>query len=415
VLVATLYAFSSLAADNEITALKASGINLNRLLGPLVLAAALFGGGMVWFNDYLLPETNHQLKLLLLAVQQKTPTLQLKEQTINPIRARGSSRAQYYIQAARIRSATNELEDVVIYDLGDPRRVRTIYADRGEMGFNAARTDLFLTLDQGWINQIEGNNPERFVRTFFDEYQVRIRGIGNELSRADSSNLRSDREMSLGMLREEAQAARTEIDSLRAEMSEITTSVIERVVAGPAEGSDGIADSGRRRLRIGDRSYYAGGDSLYDELARSTFVDVNSLEGRARSLERRANIHLVEYHKKYAISWAVIVFVLIGAPVAVRFPRGGVGLVIAASIGIFAIYYAGLIGGESLADEGTIPPWAAMWLPNLIFFLLAVWGLARIGREAATMRGGGWDDMWHSIKGLFARPFRRLRSAGDAA
>ncbi|NIP80328.1 MAG: LptF/LptG family permease, partial [Gemmatimonadetes bacterium] len=56
VLVATLFAFSRLAADNEITALKASGVNLNRLLVPLLLVATLFAGGMLWFNDYLLPE-----------------------------------------------------------------------------------------------------------------------------------------------------------------------------------------------------------------------------------------------------------------------------------------------------------------------------------------------------------------------
>ena len=63
-----------------------------------------------------------------------------------------------------------------------------------------------------------------------------------------------------------------------------------------------------------------------------------------------------------AISWAVIVFILLGAPVAVRFPRGGVGLTIAASIAIFSVYYAGLIGGENLADERNVSPWLTMWI-----------------------------------------------------
>ena len=415
VLVATLYAFTSLAADNEITALKASGINLNRLLTPLLVVAALFAGGMVWFNDYLLPETNHALKILLLDIQRKAPTLQLKEQTLNPIRTGGQSSASYYLQAAEIRSATNELEDVVIYDLSEPRRARTIYADSGQLAFNQAQTDLFLTLSDGWINQIDDQNPERFVRSFFDRYQIQIRGVGNELTRSDSAGgYRSDREMSLAMLREEAVQARAEQDSLEAELAAIGLGVVDRALQGPY-GDVGPSDSPIRRLPFSERSYPTAGDSVYDELTRRAYVDVSTLQGRAQSLDRRANTHLVEYHKKWAISWAAIIFVLIGAPIAVRFPRGGVGLVIAGSIGIFAVYYAGLIGGESLADEDAVAPWVAMWAPNILFLFVALWGLARIGKEAATNRGGGWDDLWHSIKGLFKRSERGLQGSEEAA
>jgi lipopolysaccharide export system permease protein len=412
VLVATLYAFSSLAADNEITALKASGVNLTRLLLPLLLMATLFGGGMVWFNDYLLPETNHVLKLRLLDIQRKTPTLQLKEQAINPIRTGGSSRAQYYLQAAEIRGGTNELQDIVIYDLSEPDRARTIYADSGVMAFNQTQTDLFLTLNDGWVNQIDNDNPERFVRSFFNQYRIQIRGVGNELTRTDSSSNRSDREMSLAMLKDVAVQAQAELDTVRAEVHATALDALDEILAGPRAVS---TDRPGQRVRIETRRYPAGGDSVYDEVARRTSADMSSLAGRARSLERRTNVYMVEYHKKYAISWAVIVFVLLGAPLAVRFPRGGVGLVIAASIGIFAVYYAGLIGGESLADEATVPPWIAMWAPNVIFFFVALWGLSRIGKEAATNRGGGWDDMWHSLKGTFGRPIRRLRGAGEAS
>src|SRR5690606_21940757 len=58
VLVAVLYVFSQLTADNEITALKASGVSLVRLLTPLLIIAAVLAGGMVWFNDRVLPEAN---------------------------------------------------------------------------------------------------------------------------------------------------------------------------------------------------------------------------------------------------------------------------------------------------------------------------------------------------------------------
>ena len=417
VLVATLYAFTRLASDNEITALKASGVNLNRLLIPLVLLAALFGGGMVWFNDYLLPETNHALKLRLLDIQRKAPTLQLKEQTINPIRTGRSARPDYYLQAAEVRSATNELMDVVIYDLSERGRARTVYADSGVMAFNETQTDLFLTLRDGWINQIDEANPERFVRSYFDQYRIQIRGVGNELSRTEGSDgHRSDREMSLAMLSDAASEARAQADSLQQEAVLTSMNALDRVLEAPGTIEDRPISEFRERpgraIRRSEDFYPAGRDSVFDELARSTAAELHTISGRVRSLERRANVHMVEYHKKHAISWAVIVFVLLGAPLAVRFPRGGVGLVIAASIGIFAVYYAGLIGGENLADESNVSPWMAMWAPNLLFLIVALWGLSRIGKEGATDRGGGWDDMWNSIKGIFRR---RRPATGESA
>ena len=62
---------------------------------------------------------------------------------------------------------------------------------------------------------------------------------------------------------------------------------------------------------------------------------------------------------------------------------------IAASSGIFAISWAGLIGGETLAERGIAPPVVAMWTPNAIFLLLGVWLASRMGREAANHAGRG--------------------------
>ena len=122
-------------------------------------------------------------------------------------------------------------------------------------------------------------------------------------------------------------------------------------------------------------------------------------------------------HAKTAVLMGALIglFVLVGAPLAVRFPRGGLGLVIAASSGIFAVYWMGLIGGESLADRGVAPPAVTMWIPNAVFTLLGLWLLARMGREAATNRGGGWEDLFYSARSLLARPFRGRGQEGTPA
>jgi len=117
----------------------------------------------------------------------------------------------------------------------------------------------------------------------------------------------------------------------------------------------------------------------------------------------------VEIHKKFSLAVACIVFVLLGAPIALRFPRGGVGLVIGASLAVFSLYYICLIAGESMADDGVLPPWLAMWAANGAFTIVGVVLYLRMGREGSTARGGDLDDVKDRIRAWFAslRPSAR--------
>jgi lipopolysaccharide export system permease protein len=131
---------------------------------------------------------------------------------------------------------------------------------------------------------------------------------------------------------------------------------------------------------------------------------------RNRMLENRTtmNRYGVEIQKKFALSAACIVFVLIGAPIALRFPRGGVGLVIGVSLVVFAIYYVGLIAGESLADRAFLTPFWAMWAANVILTGVGLLLLVRMGKEGATSRGGDLSEFMDGIKTNLAKLGRRF-------
>ncbi|MDQ6611230.1 MAG: LptF/LptG family permease [Gemmatimonadota bacterium] len=97
----------------------------------------------------------------------------------------------------------------------------------------------------------------------------------------------------------------------------------------------------------------------------------------------------VEVQKKFALSFACIVFVLFGPPIALRFPRGGVGATLGVSLIVFGLYYVCLSAGETLADDGKLPPWVAMWIANVIFTIIGLLLLLRIEKTADASRGGG--------------------------
>jgi len=71
------------------------------------------------------------------------------------------------------------------------------------------------------------------------------------------------------------------------------------------------------------------------------------------------------------------------------------------------VYWMGLIGGESLADRGLTPPGITMWVPNIVFTAIGLLLFRRMGKEAATSRGGGWEDLAYTIRDGITRPFRR--------
>src|SRR5207249_1940653 len=210
VLVAVLYAFSQLAGDHEITAMKASGVSLGRLVAPVLSAAALVAALAFLWSDQVLPRSNHRLRTLLVDIQRKKPSFSLKERVSNEVVER-----QFFLRAARIDPATNRLRDVTIYDLGDPERRRIISADSGRMAYTPGGRDLYLTLLDGDIREVNRSDPTQFDRTLYVVNKIRVQNVGNSLERTENDSYKSDREMGICEMRGVVAAARREAEQAR--------------------------------------------------------------------------------------------------------------------------------------------------------------------------------------------------------
>ncbi len=74
VLVAVLMAFGDLSSKNEVTAMKASGVSIYRMITPILLAAGILTLILIIFNNDVLPEANHKAKTLTMDIRRKRPT-----------------------------------------------------------------------------------------------------------------------------------------------------------------------------------------------------------------------------------------------------------------------------------------------------------------------------------------------------
>ena len=470
VLVATLYAFSRLAAENEITALKASGVSLVSVLTPVLWAALGVTVVMIGFNDQILPRSNHRLAVLQRDIAQKKPTFGLREQVINEV-----SPGKFYLRAGHLDEASNMMREVTIYDMADPTRRRTIFADSGNMRMSKGLTDLELTLYNGNMQDVPTANPDELQRLYFNVDQIRVRGVGNQFQKTTADAYKSDREMTVCEMQEAQDKARrdhegarkdfeTKLAALKKSKATLSKDVLNTNTSAPWDiglgrlycnamalfapkqaKAQGVSTTPRVILKQSASSTSQSTSSTAATLpppatrkgAASPVPDVNkvltqgpppnssdlvAVEGlriRLQDTAQLMNSYGVEIHKKFALAVACFVFVLLGAPIALRFPRGGVGLTIGVSLFVFALYYVCLIAGESIAKRGFMPAVVSMWMANVIFALIALWMLARMGQEGSTARGGDMRDMIGAIKGSIRSKIgwkdRRIRRERVAA
>jgi lipopolysaccharide export system permease protein len=433
VLLAVLYAFSHLAADNEVTAMRASGISVYQVLRPVLIWGVFMAAFNFTFVDQVLPRSNARLRNLLIDIGRKKPTFELREQVINEVPP-----SSYFLRANRIDANTGHLREVTIYDVGSDASRRIIYADSGLMAYAEGQTDLSLRLFDGSIHQYRPREPDGFQLTYFKVNDIRVKNVFDELERNTSEAVRGDREMStcemLGVIREaereEREARRDRAELLRSDLRTLLAlptppppdqaesiqplplycRAIEKASAilPKTLSAQSAARGGATAGRSGSPQEEDGTAAARSDNARiSSWSLTATAIDRAQDADRRAARFSVEVHKKWSISYACISFVIIGIVMALRFPRGGIGLVIGGGLLVFSVHYVGLTMGESLADRGHIEPWLAMWLPNIVLTLLGLIGLVRVSRESGSTRGGDFQEILDGIRHLFRR-LRRL-------
>jgi lipopolysaccharide export system permease protein len=372
VLVATMAAFGRLAGDNEITAMRANGVGFHQILMPTIIAALLLSVATIWFNDTILPESNHRLSRLMKDIQRTKPTVVLEEKRFNDPTGLGD----YRIEPDRLNRETNMMYGLRIFDMSDLSVQRTIFADSGRLDYTTNQEDAVLTLWDGQVHHRDITQPGEYEVLDFERQQLVMRGVSSRLDRArEDSGMRSDREMDLGTLLENVRVEQAKIDTARQELKGVVTAHVATL--------------------IGDTLVLAVKDTIGFSAVRSQ-APIDQERFRANTVERlsqgvdyalrQRSKYLVEYHKKFAIPFACLIFILVGAPIGVRAKRGGYGFAMGLSTLAFVFYYMALTGGEDLADRRLLPPWLAMWLANIVFLVFGIWLFNRASRDSRGLK-----------------------------
>ncbi|MBI2427746.1 MAG: LptF/LptG family permease [Ignavibacteriales bacterium] len=375
VLVATLMAFGGMASTNEITAMKAGGMSLVRMMAPVIAMSLLVTYAMIEFNNKVLPEANHRSKTLTIDIRRKKPTLTLIPGLFN------QDMPGYSMLVRKTFEESNNFEGVTIYNHADPNKNTVITAKHGSLSFSGDYRKLVMDLYDGEIHEIDHTKPNMYRIVKFERQRLTTRAEGFDFERsAINAFTRGDRELSSGEMR-------YMVDSLAGLIREI-----QNRFDGYTQGLHEKLFSGSVSPQSSQKDFWKNVEQ-YSTMSSQLMFYRNNIDSEISNLEyqqKQIREYLVEIHKKYSIPVACFVFILVGAPLGVMARRGGFGIAASLSLGFFLLYWSSLIGGEKLADRQIIEPWIGMWIANMFIGVLGIFLTYKIGKENIELNFTWW-------------------------
>jgi lipopolysaccharide export system permease protein len=382
VLLAALMAFGGLAESQYYTVIKSTGISFGEIVWPAMVVSLLVCGGLLYFNNVLLPEANFRAQQLWTDIRDKRPGFELKPGVFY------DGLDDYSILVQERPPGTNRLIDVTIYDYTRGRNRQAILkAERGRIESEEAGARLTLVLRNGEMHRKlppgRGQPSARYETLQFDRHVIHFSLSDAVFTRSDSEGDRSTRTMPLRSLLRTTDSLAVDLSAEYQDLNDrVNRTLYPDVLApdtsarsDPSHPLDSPSLSGRPLFAL------AAADSIDQRQAITRATgEVRSLQSRiqdtrrdAKWKDRRLRSYRVEIHKKFSIAIACIIFMFIGAPLGLALRRGGLATIGAVALGIFMFYWITLVQGEKLSERGFFPPWIGMWIANLLMSGTGLW------------------------------------------
>lgn len=369
VLVSTLMAFGGMSQRNEITIMKSSGMSLYRMMAGPLLASLIVTAGLIYFNNEILPDANHEAKILMTEISQKKPTLSLEPNVFN-------QEVQGYAMLVKgMDRITNLLYDVTIYDYTNPSKNIMLTAKQGNLYFSPDRSKLMMNLVSGEIHEYDVTNLQEYRKIHFREHRVVMNAEQFSLQQIAPGASRGDRELGIDDMQIRVDSFKT----VYADYKKSYDSVAFNYFLGdPRQAPLSFPEGGKQPL---DEFAY----SQLTEKVRGLQAGLHSGSLRVEYLIGEINKYSVEIQKKWSIPVACLIFIILGAPLGVMTRKGGFGMAASISLFFFLIYWTFLVGGEKLADRNMVSPFIGMWAANFVMGALGIYLFYKSAKESVVL------------------------------
>lgn len=404
-LLASLMTFGNLGESFELTAMKSSGISLFRIIRPLIILVTLIVVAAFFFSNHILPKSQRDMYTLLFSIRHKSPELDVPVGEFYS----GINGVNLYVRGKN----KNILKDLMIYDFSNGFNNATVLlADSGKIQLTNDKKHLLLVLYNGEsfenLREQKMSNPDNipYRRESFLQKEV-LYDYDSDFNRYDESLLQ-DRHISKNI----KELSRS-IDSIKLIIQERSESQVQEML-----NSRYFASSGRYR----DALYLPNPEKNYDQYdVDSAFVNqsnseiemsINHAIERAKNMadhitynkfllgepQTNMNSHSTEWHRKFSLSFACLIFFFIGAPLGAIIRKGGFGFPVVISVLMFVVYYIIDLTGYKMARENIWEAYQGMWLSSAVLFPMGVFLTYKAAKDATLFNPDAYIKFIQNIK-----------------
>lgn len=388
VLLASLMTFGNLGEKFELTAMKASGVSLIKVMRPLIILMILISIGAFFFQNNVLPIAQTKMWTLLYSARQKSPEMEIPEKAFY------SQIPGISVYVERKDPLSGMLRDVMIYDMREGAdKTRIIVADSGRISLTSDKTHLLLNLYTG--EQFENltaqtagirSNNMPYRRESFSNKDI-VMPFDANFNRLDESAMRNQYVgKNISELNATIDSVQHRVDSINAAYGDVFKreahfGIYAKDVVDPTTGQTEVV------MPTADIKHVIDIDSVLNGTAgvsRMTILQqglnraqriYQEYQFKALDVEddmKTIRRHGIELQKKFTLSFAVIIFFFIGAPLGAIIRKGGFGMPLVISVFLFIIYYIIDNTGYKLARDGRLDVVSGMWLSSVILLPLGV-------------------------------------------
>ena len=375
VLIAALMAFGQFSEDNEITAMRASGISFLTIVRPALALGFAIATTLILFNAFIMPEMNFKARMLSGDIYRKRPDLNIEP---------GYFMDDLPDYSLIIRDKEdNTLKDVRIFSKGIGETQTSIHSKTGNL--TTIDDAILLTLFNGEIHELDLKDYGNYRRIEFEKHIITIPADDLFLNRRDTTS-RSDREMTIQMILNKRKDISNRIDIVKSRVARaFLRTKMDSIVPPNFEEAKLILTQFKNAF-VTDSTNSA--DAIY-RMEKDVSMAERQLRNEynlLRSYGKSSNKYEVELHKKFSLPVACILFIMTGASLGVLFRKGGFTIATSLSFGFFLVYYIFMIGGEDLADRNILSPVVGIWSPNVLLFIISAYLLLHTVREQPPLR-----------------------------
>jgi len=387
ILLSSLMTFGNLSEKNELTALKSSGLSLYKIMRPLTMVVILLAGFTFYFSNYIIPLANLKWHSLIYDIQNtKLSTI------ITP----GVYTRELEGYAIKVKEGNDSLfKDIIIHDHSIPTEFKTVKAKEARLYRSKNGLYLFFNLKNGVVyEELESQSPIFLSNgeeqkgtisshpsriTNFEKASYKMNISGFKLNRTDEDVFTNKYEM-LNVFQINAAT-----DSLQIKQKKIKKSFAEGAMNNSAyflkiNSSENLT---MKKMDLEKKATVKNWEeidknekiiALNDAIAklRRLNQNISSQKDFIKTISKEEDQYWVEFHRKFALTYAIIVLFFIGAPLGAIIRKGGFGAPVVIAAVIFMIYFILISIGDNLADTAVVSPFFGMWMAGIFFTPIAL-------------------------------------------